>query len=236
MRHGSILSPAHLSVQELRQNEIIDRLKVFALTPESGTVIGVSPGESQTLRIAYSADSLSYGGVHNLPVLVSLSIRHMPTGHTLRCVWGIMGERALVANVGQSECQMPPCMTLLSFKLPSFALVLAQVSIKEGRQFWLDLKGTTLPPKTPMLYVPTGEIHAPSLNRPRSGIGDGMLTEHEMYISTIVFRCDRKNALALAVRSFEVSMQFKVSSYDETAKFTCRVILGSSDVVDETPK
>lgn len=36
-----------------------------------------------------------------------------------------------------------------------------QVSIKEGRHFWLDLKGTTVPPQFPMLYVPTGEILNP---------------------------------------------------------------------------
>lgn len=32
-----------------------------------------------------------------------------------------------------------------------------QVSIKEGRHFWLDLKGTTVPPRSGMLYVPTGD-------------------------------------------------------------------------------
>ena len=32
-----------------------------------------------------------------------------------------------------------------------------QVSIMEGRHFWLDLKGTTVPPQSGMLYVPTGE-------------------------------------------------------------------------------
>lgn len=32
-----------------------------------------------------------------------------------------------------------------------------QVSIKEGRHFWLDLKGTTVPPQSGMLYVPTGD-------------------------------------------------------------------------------
>lgn len=57
--------------QELRQNEIIDRLKAFTLTPEPGTVMNVSAAESRPLSIAYSADSLSYGGVHDLPVLVS---------------------------------------------------------------------------------------------------------------------------------------------------------------------
>lgn len=57
--------------QELRQNEIIDRLKAFTLTPEPGTVMDVSAGEGRPLSIAYSADSLSYGGVHDLPVLVS---------------------------------------------------------------------------------------------------------------------------------------------------------------------
>ena len=57
--------------QELRQNEIIDRLKAFSLIPDPGTVIEVSAGESRPLVIAYSADSLSYGGVHDLPVLAS---------------------------------------------------------------------------------------------------------------------------------------------------------------------
>lgn len=57
-------------VQELRQNDIIDRLKVFALNPDPGTAIEVSAGEEQPLKITYSADSLSYGGVHDLPVLV----------------------------------------------------------------------------------------------------------------------------------------------------------------------
>ncbi|CAM9105839.1 unnamed protein product, partial [Scytosiphon promiscuus] len=87
------------TADELRQNEIIDRLKAFTLTPEPGTVIEVSAGEGRPLSIAYSADSLSYGGVHDLPVLVS---------------------------------------------------------IKEGRHFWLDLKGTTVPPQTSLLYIPTG--------------------------------------------------------------------------------
>ncbi|CAB1120454.1 unnamed protein product [Ectocarpus sp. CCAP 1310/34] len=86
-------------MQELRQNEIIDRLKAFSLTPDPGTVVEVSAGEGRPLVISYSADSLSYGGVHDLPVLVS---------------------------------------------------------IKEGRHFWLDLKGTTVPPQSPMLHVPTG--------------------------------------------------------------------------------
>lgn len=36
-----------------------------------------------------------------------------------------------------------------------------QVSIKEGRHFWMDLKGTTVPPQFPMLYVPTGETLDP---------------------------------------------------------------------------
>ena len=57
--------------QELRQNEIIDRLKAFTISPDPGTVIEVSAGERKTLRIAYSADSLLYGGIHDLPVLVS---------------------------------------------------------------------------------------------------------------------------------------------------------------------
>lgn len=61
--------------QELRQNEIIDRLKAFSITPDPGTVIEVSAGEKQTLKIAYSADSLFYGGVHDLPVLVSTKKR-----------------------------------------------------------------------------------------------------------------------------------------------------------------
>ncbi|CAM9332987.1 unnamed protein product, partial [Hapterophycus canaliculatus] len=88
------------TADELRQNEIIDRLKAFTLNPEPGTVMEVSAGEGRPLSIAYSADSLSYGGVHDLPVLVS---------------------------------------------------------VKEGRHFWLDLKGTTVPPQSPLLYVPTGE-------------------------------------------------------------------------------
>ncbi|CAN0346344.1 unnamed protein product [Ectocarpus sp. 6 AP-2014] len=87
------------TAEELRQNEIIDRLKAFSLTPDPGTVVEVSAGEGRPLVISYSADSLSYGGVHDLPVLVS---------------------------------------------------------IQEGRHFWLDLKGTTVPPQSPMLYVPTG--------------------------------------------------------------------------------
>ncbi len=36
-------------------------------------------------------------------------------------------------------------------------LSFSQVSIKEGRHFWLDLKGITVPPQSPMLYAPTGE-------------------------------------------------------------------------------
>ena len=66
-----VLSPFFVHAQELRQNEVIDRLKAFTLTPDPGTVIEVSAGERKTLRIAYSADSLLYGGVHDLPVLVS---------------------------------------------------------------------------------------------------------------------------------------------------------------------
>lgn len=58
-------------VQELRQNDVIDRLKAFTMIPPPGTVIEVSAGETQPLRLAYSADSLTYGGVHDLPVLVS---------------------------------------------------------------------------------------------------------------------------------------------------------------------
>lgn len=57
--------------QELRQNEIIDRLKAFSLIPDPGTVIEVSAGEGRPLVITYSADSLLYGGVHDLPVLAS---------------------------------------------------------------------------------------------------------------------------------------------------------------------
>lgn len=57
-------------MQELRQNDIIDRLKAFSLTPDPGTVVEVSAGEGRPLVISYSADSLSYGGVHDLPVLV----------------------------------------------------------------------------------------------------------------------------------------------------------------------
>ncbi len=60
--------------QELRQNEIIDRLKAFSLIPDPGTVIEVSAGEGRPLVITYSADSLSYGGIHDLPVLASITI------------------------------------------------------------------------------------------------------------------------------------------------------------------
>lgn len=66
-------------MQELRQNEIIDRLKAFSLTPDPGTVVEVSAGEGRPLVIAYSADSLSYGGVHDLPVLVILQPRASST-------------------------------------------------------------------------------------------------------------------------------------------------------------
>lgn len=57
-------------VQELRQNEIIDRLKAFSITPDPGSVIEVKAGEGRRLVISYSADSLLYGGVHDLPILV----------------------------------------------------------------------------------------------------------------------------------------------------------------------
>ena len=50
------------------------------------------------------------------------------------------------AHTVEYTCQMP-----LSF---------CQVSIKEGRHFWLDLKGITVPPQSPMLYVPTGEKYS----------------------------------------------------------------------------
>lgn len=59
------------NLQELRQNDVIDRLKAFTMIPPPGTVVEVSAGETQPLRLAYSADSLTYGGVHDLPVLVS---------------------------------------------------------------------------------------------------------------------------------------------------------------------
>lgn len=57
--------------QELRQNDVIDRLKAFTMQPPPGTEIEVPPGEARLLRLKYSADSLSYRGVHDLPVLVS---------------------------------------------------------------------------------------------------------------------------------------------------------------------
>lgn len=57
--------------QELRQNEIIDRLKAFSITPDPGSVIEVKAGQGRRLVISYSADSLLYGGVHDLPVLAS---------------------------------------------------------------------------------------------------------------------------------------------------------------------
>ena len=60
--------------QELRQNEIIDRLKAFSLVPNPGTVMEVSAGESRPLVVTYSADSLSYGGIHDLPVLASTTV------------------------------------------------------------------------------------------------------------------------------------------------------------------
>lgn len=57
--------------QELRQNDVIDRLKAFTMDPSPGTEIEVPAGEARPLRLKYSADSLSYLGVHDLPVLVS---------------------------------------------------------------------------------------------------------------------------------------------------------------------
>eukprot|EP00752_Nemacystus_decipiens_P004480 g4092.t1 len=45
---------------------------------------------------------------------------------------------------------------MLSKPLTEEEIMFNQVSIKEGRHFWLDLKGTTVPPQFPMLYVPTG--------------------------------------------------------------------------------
>lgn len=77
-----------MNAQELRQNEIIDRLKAFTITPDPGTVIEVSAGERKTLKISYSADSLLYGGVHDLPVLVRAytNIIYIYTRYTISVV------------------------------------------------------------------------------------------------------------------------------------------------------
>ncbi|CAM9458925.1 unnamed protein product, partial [Choristocarpus tenellus] len=85
--------------EDLRQNDVIDCIKAFSLSPTSGTIIKVRAGESQLLQLSYNPCSLKYGGVHDLPILVQ---------------------------------------------------------IREGRQFWLNLKGTTLAPMSSMLYIPTG--------------------------------------------------------------------------------
>ncbi|CAM9326146.1 unnamed protein product, partial [Discosporangium mesarthrocarpum] len=56
--------------QELRQNDVIDRLKAFTLNPKSGTMMTVPAGGSQPLQLSYTPNSLQYGGVHDLPILV----------------------------------------------------------------------------------------------------------------------------------------------------------------------
>lgn len=67
-------------LKELRQNDIIDRLKAFTFDPDPGTVMDVSAGEAQPLRIVYSADSLTYRGIHDLPMLVGTFAAPTNTG------------------------------------------------------------------------------------------------------------------------------------------------------------
>lgn len=44
----------------------------------------------------------------------------------------------------------------LTYNIYTLLIQMMQVSIKEGRHFWLNLKGTTVPLQSPMVYVPTG--------------------------------------------------------------------------------
>ncbi|CAM9640219.1 unnamed protein product [Chrysoparadoxa australica] len=54
---------------ELQLNDIIDRLRLFEVTPQK---MSLQPGESINLRISYSFTSLQYQGEHDLPLLVQV--------------------------------------------------------------------------------------------------------------------------------------------------------------------
>lgn len=74
-------------LQELRQNDVIDRLKAFTIIPSPGTTINVAAGKHKVLTLAYSADSLSYGGLHDLPILVRVTL----IGWAFRSPRGVVG-------------------------------------------------------------------------------------------------------------------------------------------------
>jgi hypothetical protein len=69
---------------EVRINEIIDRLRVFSIGPQ---VLRLAPGESAPITISYSPTSLAYDGIHELPVLIKIehgrSLRILLRGTTL---------------------------------------------------------------------------------------------------------------------------------------------------------
>jgi len=52
---------------EIRQNRIIDELKCFEVYPKQGEL---APGESLSVRLSYSYNTMEYGGVHELPLLL----------------------------------------------------------------------------------------------------------------------------------------------------------------------
>ncbi|KAG5175991.1 hypothetical protein JKP88DRAFT_141925, partial [Tribonema minus] len=58
------------SAAQLRQSDIIDKLRVFEVTPRRGTLL---PGQGVTLRLGYSYTSLLYDGRHDLPVLLRIA-------------------------------------------------------------------------------------------------------------------------------------------------------------------
>lgn len=56
--------------QRLMQVCILEELKSFEIEPRMGTL---QPGETCTIRVAYSHSSLKYGGLHKLPVLMRVA-------------------------------------------------------------------------------------------------------------------------------------------------------------------
>ena len=139
------------------RNEIIsilEELRVFKVTPTKATL---RPGEALTLTLSYTHAHLKYAGLHRVrcaspTTSVPLSALVLPALSLSPCL--------------PSQSSITPSRSRLPFSLPiSLSPLSLSVSlllrIAQGKQFYIDLVGRTLPNPNP-LQVPSEPFSCPS--------------------------------------------------------------------------